>query len=65
MANVKVTTAPASAQTPTSTKRPISKLDWNSPRKPRTPRGEYAFMRSYFSLICGTQPHRPDSFGRV
>lgn len=35
---------------------PQSQLDWQTTRKPSTPKSEYVFMQKY-SLICGTQPH--------
>lgn len=41
------TKQPFPAQQTSTTPRPQSKLDWNFPTSPSTPRGEYDFMREY------------------
>jgi hypothetical protein len=33
--------------------------DWNTPRRPRTPRGEYSHLRRY--MIIPTQPGSPSA----
>jgi len=62
MALTKGITVPSSPQQAGISGRSKSNLDWNLPRNPRTPRGEYRFMRN-FSLIC--IPQKTGSFGPV
>ena len=61
MSNRKRTIPFVFTQETISTRRPQSNLDWNVPRKQRTPRSEYRFMRSY-ALLC-TQIPNGGSFG--
>jgi hypothetical protein len=62
MAFTKGITVPSPAQQAGIPGRSKSALDWNLPRKPRTPRGEYRFMRNY-SLLC--IPQKTGSFGPI
>lgn len=41
--------------------RPQSNLDWNTRRKPKTPRSEYRFMREY-AMVWSKRPNG-GSFG--
>lgn len=54
-------TTPCVATQPANPTRSLSGLDWNIPRKPRTPRREFAFMRAY-SLVWSQSPNG-GSFG--
>ena len=48
MSKSKSTTAPSILNPQAgSPRRPQSNLDWNTPKKTRTPRSEYRFMREY------------------
>jgi hypothetical protein len=37
--------------------RSQSNLDWNGPKEPSTPRGEYAFMMEDYAPVWGFQPN--------
>jgi hypothetical protein len=47
MSSRKRTTQSALPQSTEPAQRSQSDLDWNTRRKPHTPRGEYRFMRAY------------------
>jgi hypothetical protein len=34
-------------------------LDWNTPRRPYTPRGEYSFLRRF--MVIPTEPSNPSA----
>jgi hypothetical protein len=60
MAFAKGITVPSLTQQAGISGRSQSALEWNLPRKPKTPRGEYRFMRN-FSQLC--IPQKTGSFG--